>query len=144
MFTPPAVIDTNVFVGAAFNPDSSSAQIIDAIRDGRLVLVWNEQTRRETLHVLQKIPPVDESQFTSLFDDKGHYDGPIHPQRFQLVEDRSDRKFAAIADATGTVVVSNDSDLLEVRDELDIVVRSPSKFITHSGVFDEDIDAVDN
>ncbi len=53
------VLDTNVWVAAGFNPDSSAAQIIQAIRDGDLRLVWNEATRRETRQILTQIPPLD-------------------------------------------------------------------------------------
>lgn len=136
MFIPPAVIDTNVFVGAAFNPSSHSARITDALHRGELVLVWNRATRSETLRILAQIPPVDEQPFAELFGESGHYTGATSPGRFEAIPDPEDRKFAALADATGTVVVSSDSDLTGVRDRLDIVVRTPSEFVEHSGVFD--------
>ena len=38
--TPQVDLDTNVFVGAGFNPRSHSALLIDAVRDGRLRMEW--------------------------------------------------------------------------------------------------------
>lgn len=135
MFIPPVVIDTNIFVGAAFNPDSASGRIIDAVRDQQLRLVWNDDTRTETMSVLSTIPPIDEQQFADLFDEAGHYSGPTDPQRFEVIADATDRKFAALAAAGSTVVVSNDSDLLDVRAQLPVAVQRPSQFVDYCGVF---------
>jgi uncharacterized protein len=43
--TPRVVLDTNVFVGAGFNPRSHSALLLDAVRDGRLRMVWDDAIR---------------------------------------------------------------------------------------------------
>jgi predicted nucleic acid-binding protein len=44
---PHVVLDTNVFVGAGFNPRSHSALLLDAVRDGRLRMVWDDATHKE-------------------------------------------------------------------------------------------------
>ncbi len=124
------VIDTNVFVGAAFSPASSSGQILAAVADGRLQLVWDDATRGETMRVLAKIPPIDEDEFVDLFDDDGHFDGSTTPEDFEIVADPADRKFAALAAAADVVLISNDSDLLDVRDELPVQVQTPSEFVS--------------
>jgi hypothetical protein len=61
------VIDTNVFVAAGFNSKIASARILAAIREGRLQLVWNEPTRRETEMILRRIPHLGWDKFADLF-----------------------------------------------------------------------------
>jgi PIN domain len=46
------VLDTNVFVAAGFNPGSHSARLVEAVRDGRLRMVWNDATHAEIEHVM--------------------------------------------------------------------------------------------
>ena len=41
------VLDTNVFVAAGFNRGSHSAWLVEAVRDGRLRMVWDNATRAE-------------------------------------------------------------------------------------------------
>jgi len=57
MFKNAVVIDTSVFVAPGFNKRSDAAKVIDAIREGRVRLVWNKQTQGETKNVLKRIPP---------------------------------------------------------------------------------------
>lgn len=134
MFVPPVIIDTNIFVAAGFNRDSSSRRIIDAIDRGDLVQVWNDQTRRETLHVVGKIPPLSRDSLEPLFRDDGFYPGATEPAEFEIIGDESDRKFAALAKSCAVVLVSNDSDILAVRDELKISVFRPSEYVDRVGV----------
>ena len=42
MRVPAVVLDTNVFIAAAFKPRSDSGRVVDAVRSGTLRLVWNE------------------------------------------------------------------------------------------------------
>ena len=130
MFTPPIIADTNIFVAAGFNRRSSSRRIIDALDEGRLLQVWNDRTRKETLTVVEKIPPLDEDFTDSLFRQQGYYPGPTAPHLFDIIDDESDRKFAALANACGVILITNDSDFLQVRDLLDITVLKPSEFVT--------------
>lgn len=129
MFTPCLVIDTNIFVAAGFRSESASHRIISAVGDRDLQLVWNEATRAETMNVVDTIPPLDASRFAPLFADSGRYDGPTFPERFGEVSDDTDRKFAALAAATGVCLVSNDDDLLGPRRRLPIAVLRPSEFL---------------
>src|SRR6266536_2887956 len=41
------VLDMNVFVAAGFNPGSHSARIVEAVRNGRLRMVWDNATQAE-------------------------------------------------------------------------------------------------
>lgn len=130
MFIPPLIADTNIFVAAGFNRRSSSHRIITAIVQGRLLQVWNQETRQETLAVIDRIPPLDADFASTLFREEGFFPGPTLPEEFTLIEDKSDRKFAALARACGVILITNDSDFLEVREALDIIALRPSEFLS--------------
>jgi predicted nucleic acid-binding protein len=61
------VLDTNVFVAAGFNPSSHSACLVEAVRDGRLRMVWNNATRAEIEHVMRRIPRLSRTRIADLF-----------------------------------------------------------------------------
>jgi predicted nucleic acid-binding protein len=127
------VLDTNVFVSAAFNPASHSARIIRQAEQGRWRIVWNEDTRRETLRILSAIPPISAEQFASVFKEENRFPGETHPERFSLVEDPDDRVFAGLAAATGAILVTSDDDLLSVRDRLDVEIVTPGELLRRRG-----------
>jgi len=123
------ILDTNVLVAAGFKRGSSAAQIVDAIRRGYCRLVWNQATRRENESVVRRIPPLDWEEFSALFDSEGEYPGSTGLHRFDRIEDPEDRKFAALAAATGAIVISSDAHLLSCRDELPITVLTAREFL---------------
>ena len=127
--SPRLVLDTNVFIAAGFNPGSHSAHILDCVREGRWRMVWNEATRRETLRILRRIPPLSGAGFSALFRPEDEFTGPTHPERYGQVADPDDRKFAALAAAAGATLVTNDDDLLSVRRELDVPVLTPRELV---------------
>ncbi len=109
------ILDTNVFVAAGFNPRSHAARIVAAVQEGRLRLVWDEATFRETKRIVEKIPPLSWRAFSGLFREEDRYDGPVDLSGFPYVSDPGDRKFAALAAATGATLISQDDHLLAVR-----------------------------
>ena len=123
------VVDTNVFVAAGFRRSSASAELVERIRNGDVVLVWNESTRGEAERVLRKIPPLDWDEVRDLFTDEGRFDGDTDPEAFDAVPDPTDRKFAALAAAAGVPLVTADDDLLGVRHEIDASVCSAHEFV---------------
>jgi uncharacterized protein len=125
------VVDTNVFVAAGFNPGSEAARLLDAVAQGRLVLVWNQATRRETEAIVRKIPPLPWERFAPLFAAEAEHEGPVAPadEDFAAVADPDDRKFAALAAAAGATLVTNDSHLLAHRETLGVRIRTPSEFM---------------
>jgi predicted nucleic acid-binding protein len=123
------VLDTNIFVGAGFNPRSDSARIVAAVREGRLRMVWNEATRRETERILRKIPPLHWSEFSDLFRDDACFAGETHPNKFAVVPDPEDRKFAALATAVGASLVTLDAHLLDQREQSEVSILPPTEFL---------------
>ena len=123
------VIDTNIFVAAGFNPRSSSARIIAMIDDGTLTMVWNDATRRESATIVQKIPRLSWQKFAPLFRGEHELATETHPERFHQIEDRDDRKFAALAAASDAVLISNDDHLLSQRRNPEMRIQRPSEFL---------------
>ncbi|RPI55663.1 MAG: PIN domain-containing protein [Chloroflexi bacterium] len=122
------VLDTNLFVAAGFNPRSRSARILGEVAKGALAMAWNDGTRGEIRAVLTQIPPLSWERWADLFREEHRHRGETHPERFSLVPDPEDRKFAALAEATGATLVSNDAHLLAGRDEYDFPILSPGEF----------------
>jgi predicted nucleic acid-binding protein len=125
------VLDTNVFVAAGFNPESASAKIVDAVRQGQVRMVWNDATRREIERIMQQIPPLRAQAVSDLFTPGNRYTAPTHPERFAYIADPDDRKFAALAHAAGATLISSDDHLLRHRDRMDLTVLTPSAFWKH-------------
>ncbi|MHB0857688.1 MAG: PIN domain-containing protein [Anaerolineae bacterium] len=123
------VLDTNIFVAAGFNRDSCAARILERLRDGEWLLVWDHPTRRETETILSRIPPLAGRSLTDLFRREGEWSGPTDPAAFSVVEDADDRKFAALAAAADAVLVTNDEHLLAHRGRLGIAVRTPRELL---------------
>jgi len=122
------ILDTNIFVAAAFNPNSHAARIVQAVRNGDLNLVWNEATRRESQAVVEGIPPIEWEPFDGLFQQEWEYTDDTFPALFDAVPDPADRKFAALADFSLATLISNDDHLLSVRDCLRTPVMTAGEF----------------
>lgn len=127
------VLDTNVFVAAGFNPGSHSAQLVEAVRDGRLRLVWDDATRTEVEHVLRQIPRLSWTRIAELFRSEERFAGATHPRAFDFVPDPADRKFAALADAAQAPLITSDAGLLNARGHMAVPVLKPSEFARRFG-----------
>jgi predicted nucleic acid-binding protein len=125
---PAVVLDTNVLVAAGFNPRSVSAKIVNAVKQGELHMVWNDATRREIERIVDRIPPLRGQAVEQLFRPADRFTGPTHPERFAEIPDPDDRKFAALADAAGAVLISNDEHLIGYRERMNPTVLTPSEF----------------
>jgi putative PIN family toxin of toxin-antitoxin system len=122
------IIDTNVFVAAGFNRRSASAQIVELARCGKLRMIWSNQTRTEARYILTKIPRLSWEEVAGLFRNEDRYEDIPSVAGFSEIRDPDDRKFAALAEATDAVLLTNDSDLLSHRDHLDIEIFTPGEY----------------
>jgi len=127
------VIDTNVFVAAGFNPRSAAARLLAAVREGRLQMIWNEPTRRETEMILRQIPHLDWESVADLFKPETEFLGPVDPESFVFVPDPEDRKFAALSVAAQAHIVTNDNHLLSHNNSIGIDVLTPRAFLAREG-----------
>lgn len=125
---PPVVLDTNVFVAAGFNRRSHAARLVAAVRRLDLRMIWNEATRREAEFILGRIPPLSRYEVDDLFRPEARFDGATHPQHFTRIHDPDDRKFAALAQATGAILISRDAHLLQPRDEMEATILTASEY----------------
>jgi uncharacterized protein len=128
MLAAAVILDTNVFVAAGFNRRSASARIIEQVRAGQLRMIWNDQTRRETQHVLSKIPQVSWSSMAEVFLEANRYAGHTSPEKFDYIQDPDDRKFAALSEAAGVVLITNDEHLLSNRHRAGLKIETPREF----------------
>jgi predicted nucleic acid-binding protein len=102
--------------------------LLDAVRDGRLRMVWDRATHEEIEHVLRRIPPLSWGAVAELFREEDRFDGATHPDKFDYVLDPADRKFAALADAAGAPLVTSDRGLLNARGQAPFTILKPSEF----------------
>jgi predicted nucleic acid-binding protein len=123
------ILDTNTFVAAAFNPRSNSGRILRAVEEWKLALVWNEATRGEARNTMMKIPNLSWGPLSALFKEDNEYRGQLDVGDYQHVEDPDDRKFAALAEATNSIVITNDRHLLSNRERLKAPVVTPREFV---------------
>jgi len=65
---------------------------------------------------------------SQLFRPQDRFTGRTDPERFAEIPDPDDRKFAALADATSAVLISNDEHLLGNRDRMNLTVLTPNDF----------------
>jgi len=125
------VLDSNVFVAAGFRPECHAGRIIDAVRAGHLRLVWSEATRRESAHVVRKIPRLRWERFEDLFRNADRVPDALDPDRFDYVPDPEDRKFAALAHAAGAALITQDDDLLAHRSKADVPILTAREFLRY-------------
>ena len=135
------MLDTNVFVAAGFNPGSHSARLVEAVRDGRLRMIWDDATRDETEHVMRQIPPLSWTRIADLFRAEDRFGGPTHPEAYGFVPDPADRKFAALAEAAHAPLVTSDTGLLNVRGRMAVRVLKPSEFARRCDELHRDSDS---
>lgn len=128
MRPPRIVIDTNVFVAAGFRPGSASGRLLDEVRNQRLRLAWNAETRRETEYVVGKIPHLSWERFVHCFAGEERVNLETDSAAYDFISDPEDRKFAALAEACGVPLVTSDEHLLRVRNRLAIPVLTPGEW----------------
>lgn len=131
---PPVVVDTNVFVAAAFRPGSDSAQVLAAVRAGALRLVWNEPTRAETERILRRIPRLSWDAVAPLFGAAGRHAGAVDPASFAAVPGVADREFAALATAAGATLVTLDRPLLAAGAQGEFRALAPGELVDREGL----------
>jgi predicted nucleic acid-binding protein len=109
-----------VFVGAGFNPACASSALLQLARSAAVVLIWSAATRAETCRVLTRIPRLDWARAAPLFLSQNERSDPLL-DAYEAIEDRADRKFAALAVSTGATLVTSDVHLLAHRATFDVM-----------------------
>ncbi len=92
-------------------------------------MVWNDETRRETEHIVRKIPPLSWLAVEALYRPEDRNAGPTDSDAFGFVEDPDDRKFAALAAAAGATLITLDDHLLGVRERAGVPILTPGELL---------------
>jgi predicted nucleic acid-binding protein len=108
-------------------------QRVEAVRDGRLRMVWDDATHAEIEHVMRQIPRLSWTRIADLFRSEDRFGGSTHPEAFGFVTDPADRKFAALADAVRAPLVTSDAGLLNRYGQMAVPVLKPSEFARRCG-----------
>ena len=123
------VIDTNIFVGSAWDASSASRRIVDACHAGRFELVVSPAVKREYARILPRAIRKRASLESILPLIEGAV--VVEPESVPRVvaADPADDKFFATALAGGAeVLISNDQQVLDSRPEkgkLDVLRPGP-------------------
>jgi predicted nucleic acid-binding protein len=121
------VLDTNVFVAAAYQPDSSSRRLLDAVAEGRATLLVSPPVFGEYRKVLPRaIRSPDAERRVRDWIAKAE---PVEAGRGARVVpgDADDDKFVSLALAgKADAIVSSDAHLLALAGRLDVPVLRPS------------------
>jgi len=124
------VLDTNVFVGALYNPGSASRLIVEACRSGRLTLLLTTEVQREYERILRRALPRQPAleRLSGLLASAEI----VVPQSTPPVVDAdpSDDKFLAAAVAgNADALVTSDRHLLDFDGYQGVRVLRPSAFV---------------
>lgn len=131
---PGVILDTNIFVAAGFNPRSRSAWLIEWVRTKQLPMVWHSLTRKETRSIVNKIPPLSWEAVAALFCPEWEYCGELVVDAYSYISDSEDRKFAALCDATGVPLITNDRALLADARVGSLPILTPKDFVETSPI----------
>jgi hypothetical protein len=94
---------------------------------------WSAATRDEVAHILARIPQRSWEKAADLFRPDDEVGGPLDLAPFAAIPDPADRPFAAVAAATGAVLISSDAHLLVYAPALGLGVQTAAAFWQHQG-----------
>ena len=129
-----AVVDVNVLISGVLSAKGSSAEILDASRDGQFELVVSELLLAELKRTLaypklrERIPPEKAAAFANWVRDHGTVaEDPANPPPVGS-RDPDDDYLLALAITRRAYLVTGDKDLLVLSDDLPIL--TPAQFAT--------------
>jgi putative PIN family toxin of toxin-antitoxin system len=128
-----AVLDPNVIISAALSPGGSPGRLFKAWLEGAFEPVVSNKVLAELARALNypkltsRIAQDETTELLDLLERGGtNADDPVKPPEVRS-EDPGDDYLIALASSTQSVLVSGDSDLLNLADR--IPVRSPAEFL---------------
>jgi putative PIN family toxin of toxin-antitoxin system len=120
------VLDTNVLVAAAYNPDSASRRIVEACLKGERAAILSPALRREYDRILARAVR-GRPYLARLWEllEKAEVVEPGETPRV-VPDDPDDDKLVAVALAAGAVLVTNDAHLLAINGHNGLQVVRPT------------------
>ncbi|MCP5120329.1 MAG: putative toxin-antitoxin system toxin component, PIN family [bacterium] len=124
------VIDTNVFIGSAYNPSSASRRIVDACREGTLVMVMSTAMRREyELSVPRAVRRRKQLEIIRSLWDTAETVEPAAVPRAVRDDPEDDKFFAAAWHANADAIITNDDHLLAIDGAEGVRIMRPGNFL---------------
>ncbi len=127
------VLDTNIFVSGIHWQQGASGKILDVWFDNKFELIYSEEIIQEIATILsnfkKNLSNEDLIHWLSLIESKGTV---VFPQiKFNAVKtDPDDNKFIDTAvEANADYIVSQDRDLLDIKEFKGIKIINPQDFI---------------
>ncbi len=127
---PRVVPDTNLFIGARFNPRSSSAKILDLCLKGNFKALLSSRVKAEVRSMLGRVGGGDEfrSKIRRLLREAEEV--RVKEEIPLLMEDPDDNKLLNCALwGRADYLITNDRHLLKFREYLGVKIRRPSEFL---------------
>jgi len=133
-----AVLDTNVLVAAVLSPQGAPARVLEAWIEGTFELITSPRLLEELRRVLMypkirvHVAPAEATEFLDLIESSSVVvDDPQEPP-VVTSSDPNDDFVIVLAQATRSILVSGDSDLLALTNR--IPVMSPADFARQLGM----------
>lgn len=125
------VLDTNLFVAAYWNKNSSSNETLDLAKAGEFEVVWSKDTKEETQFILGKIKA--EGKFLRLIDLIFKEDSKVYPtEKVSILKDYADNRLLEAARiGNADYLVTSDRGVLYLK------IFSKTKIIKPSGFLSE-------
>ena len=131
---PRAVVDTNVFIGSAWNAASASRRVVEACRSGALTLVVSPAIRREYDRIIPRAVR-RRDEFVRIEDvlSRAQIVEPAEQPRV-VPGDPDDDKFVAAAVAgRADGLITNDDHLLALGEHHGVPILRPGDFVERYG-----------
>lgn len=124
------VLDTNVLIDGLRDEHSYQKRIIDAVIAGNLEAYANRQTLQENKLLIKQL--IDNPEYEELLEQFfQRVNQVINRHQVQVVEDREDNKILESAvEAQADFLITNDRDLLSLKEYKDVAIVSPAGFWT--------------
>jgi hypothetical protein len=124
------VIDTNIFMGARYNPRSSSARILEMCASGRCIPLLTPKIEQEMKAVLRQARKDQEFRRKLRFFMRRAERIEIERELPLLMEDPADNKFLNCAlFGKADFLVTSDRHLLKLRRYLGLRICNPGQFL---------------
>lgn len=124
------VLDTNLFVAAYWNKNSSSNEILELAKAGKFGVVWSKDTREETQFILGKIKA--QGKFLRLIDSIFKEDSKVYPaEKVSILKDYADNRLLEAAKiGNADYLVTADRDVLYLKIFGKTKIIKPSGFLS--------------
>lgn len=124
---PGVVLDTNVLIGAAYNPDSASRRLLDACMRGELIACLSPAVAAEYEFIIDRA--IGRRRDSEFLRDWLAAARVVHPRETPAVvaDDPEDDKLVAVALTAKAVLISSDHHLLDVNGIAGLEVLTPGE-----------------